>query len=56
MIKSAKDNGADAVKFQLWDPNNLAPGSWDKDGRRGYNKAYINEKNLIVYNFSKIYP
>ncbi len=55
MIKSAKDNGADAVKFQLWNPNNLVPGSWDIDGRREiYNKAYINEQKFkLLYDFSK---
>ncbi len=55
MIKSAKENGADAVKFQLWNPNNLIPGAWDNDGRREiYNKAYINEQKFeMLYNFSE---
>ena len=34
MIKSAKKAGADAVKFQIWDPKFLKRGPWDKDGRR----------------------
>lgn len=55
MIKSAKDNGADAVKFQLWNPKNLVPGPWDDDGRREiYNKAYLDEQKFeMLYNFSK---
>ena len=41
-IKQAKTCGADAVKFQLWNPNNLAPGEWDNDGRRQiYEKAEL---------------
>tara|TARA_B100001964_G_C14155090_1_gene563889 strand:+ start:188 stop:985 length:798 start_codon:yes stop_codon:yes gene_type:complete len=55
MVKSAKENGADAVKFQLWSPKNLVPGEWDNDGRREiYNKAYINEdKFKFLYDYSK---
>ena len=33
MIYAAKNSGADAVKFQIWDPSNLKSGPWDKDGR-----------------------
>lgn len=34
MIVSAKENGADYVKFQTWKYKNLKPGPWDTDGRR----------------------
>ena len=45
MIKSAKKNGADAVKFQIWDPKYLRKGSWDVDGRREiYRKAFLDSK------------
>ena len=45
MISSAKKNGADAVKFQIWDPKNLKEGAWDLDGRRKiYKKAFLNKK------------
>lgn len=55
MIKSAKENGADAVKFQLWNPNNLVPGEWDNDGRKEiYFKAYVDERKFEdLYNYSK---
>ena len=55
MIRSAKENGADAVKFQLWNPNNLAPGEWDNDGRKEiYLKAFVDEKKFReLYNYSK---
>ena len=55
MILSAKKSGADAVKFQVWDPKYLTPGAWDKDGRREiYNKSYLNKKKyLILKKYSK---
>lgn len=55
MIRSAKENGADAVKFQLWNPNNLAPGEWDNDGRKEiYLKAFVDEKKFReLYDYSK---
>lgn len=55
MILSAKKSGADAVKFQIWDPKNLTKGSWDSDGRKKiYEKAFLNEKKYkILKNFSK---
>ena len=41
-ILSAKKAGADAVKFQIWDPKYLRKGPWDKDGRREiYEKAFF---------------
>ena len=55
MIKAAKDNNADAVKFQLWNPNNLKKGPWDNDGRREiYFKSFLNyEKFKNLYAYSK---
>lgn len=55
MIISAKRNGADAVKFQIWNPKNLKKGPWDKDGRRElYEKSYLDRKKYkILYDFSK---
>ncbi len=48
MILAAKKSGADAVKFQIWDPKNLIDGPWDSDGRREiYEKAYLNKKKYI---------
>ena len=48
MIKSAKENGADTVKFQYWDPAHLKSGVWDTDGRREiYNKAALTEEKVI---------
>ena len=48
LILSAKKNGADAVKFQIWNPKNLKKGPWDKDGRRElYEKSYLNKKIII---------
>ena len=45
MIKSAKDNGADFVKTQIFDTKFLAPGPWDKDGRKNiYKKAQLTKK------------
>tara|TARA_B100001996_G_C18560351_1_gene554343 strand:- start:74 stop:901 length:828 start_codon:yes stop_codon:yes gene_type:complete len=48
MVLAAKKSGADAVKFQIWDPVNLKKGPWDKDGRREiYEKAFLNKKKYI---------
>ena len=45
LILSAKKNGADAVKFQIWNPKNLKKGPWDKDVRRElYEKYYLYKK------------
>ena len=38
MILSAKKGGADAVKFQIWDPKFLKKGPWDKDGEEKFIK------------------
>ena len=55
MIKSAKENGADAVKFQIWNPKNLKPGPWDNDGRRKlYNRSYLDTKKYkILFKYAK---
>ena len=42
---SAKDNGADFVKTQIFDTKFLTPGPWDKDGRKNiYKKAQLKLK------------
>ena len=57
MIDAAKDSGADFVKFQIWNPDNLKNGAWDKDGRKEiYKKAFLNKKkfqNLFDYSKKK---
>lgn len=55
MILAAKNSGADYVKFQIWNPKNLKPGPWDKDGRKEiYFKAFLNKNKFkILYNYSK---
>ncbi len=55
MILAAKRNGADAVKFQIWDPKNLKRGPWDNDGRKElYQKSFLDKKRFkLLYNFSK---
>jgi N,N'-diacetyllegionaminate synthase len=55
MITSAKNSGADAVKFQVWDPKFLKDGSWNSDGRREiYQKAKLNvDKFKELFEFSK---
>lgn len=55
MIYAAKNSGADAVKFQIWDPSNLKSGPWDKDGRiEIYKKAYLDKKKyLYLKKYSK---
>ena len=54
MIAAAKKSGADAVKFQIWNPSNLKNGPWDNDGRRKiYEKAYLDkEKYLYLKKYS----
>jgi len=48
MIQAAAYAGADFVKFQTFSVNRLAPGPWDKDGRRDlYKKAELNEEEHI---------
>ena len=55
MILSAKKNGADYVKTQVFDPTTLKPGPWDNDGRREiYEKAKItNEKYAKLLKYSR---
>lgn len=55
MIMRAKKAGADAVKFQIWDPKYLKKGAWDQDGRRKiYEKAFLDEsKYKQLKNFAK---
>ena len=49
MILAAKNSGADFVKFQIWNPDNLKSGSWDKDGRREiYKKSFLDEKKFKI--------
>ena len=48
MIASAKKSGADAVKFQIWNPKFLKKGKWDNDGRRKiYEKAQLTKKKYL---------
>jgi sialic acid synthase SpsE len=48
MMESAKNSGANMVKFQYWDPANLKPGPWDSDGRREiYNNAALSKNKII---------
>ena len=48
-ISFSKKAGADAVKFQIWDPKYLRKGPWDKDGRREiYEKAFLNRKKYLI--------
>ena len=45
MILSAKNNGADYVKTQIFDIKSLKPGPWNHDGRlKIYQKAQLNFK------------
>lgn len=47
MIQSAKECGANTVKFQYWNPDYLKEGVWDTDGRREiYNKAALTEDKV----------
>ena len=51
MIISAKNSGADCVKFQIWNPKYLKSGPWDYDGRRLiYEKAYLNKTKYALLN------
>jgi len=48
MIESAKKHGADTAKFQTWSVQRLAPGEWDRDGRREiYEKAELSKDKHI---------
>ncbi len=55
MILSAKNSGADFVKFQIWNPSNLKKGDWDKDGRKEiYKKAFLDKKKFkFLYEYSR---
>ena len=55
MILKAKKSGADAVKFQIWNPKFLKSGDWDLDGRRRiYEKAFLDEKKYkLLKSFAK---
>lgn len=55
MILEAKKSGANAVKFQIWNPKFLKKGNWDLDGRREiYEKAFLSQKKYkILKDFSK---
>lgn len=47
MITSAKKNGADIIKLQIWSVKHLKKGKWDKDGRRElYVKSELNKEQL----------
>ena len=51
MILSAKDAGADLIKFQMWHPKNLTKGPWDYDGRRKiYEKSFLDKKKYHILN------
>ena len=54
MIDEVKSSHCDFVKFQLWNPINLVPGPWDKDGRREiYDKSFLSyEKYFELYDYS----
>lgn len=48
MIVAAKNNGADFVKTQIFDVNQLKKGPWDLDGRREiYQKASLTDAKYI---------
>ena len=55
MILEAKKNGADFVKTQIFDVENLKEGPWDKDGRREiYKKAQLDSKKYKeLFNYAK---
>ena len=50
MISAAADSGANYAKFQTWNVDRLAKGSWDEDGRREiYEKAELSyEEHLLL--------
>ena len=54
MILMAKKSGADAVKFQIWNPKNLKRGPWDSDGRKKiYERAFLDkDRYKKLYNFA----
>jgi len=48
MISAAAENGADYVKFQTWQVENLKSGLWDTDGRREqYEKSELSYDDHI---------
>ena len=55
MIFEAKKNGADLVKTQIFNVENLKAGPWDKDGRREiYKKAQLDQKKYKeLFNYAK---
>lgn len=57
MIISAKNSGADFVKFQIWNPKYLKGGPWDKDGRKEiYIKSFLTKKKYkLLDSFCKKY-
>ena len=48
----AKKSGADAVKFQVWNPEHLKKGN-DTDGREIYIRKLFSEKYKLLKNFAK---
>lgn len=49
MIYSAKESGADYVKFQTWKVKNLVKGPWDTDGRKkDYIKSEMTEEKHMM--------
>ena len=56
MIDAAKKSGADFVKFQIWNPDNLKKGDWDMTmvEEKYIIKAFFNKKKFkILFNYSK---
>lgn len=54
MILSAKKSGANAVKFQVWNPATLRSGPWDDDGRRQiYEKSALTLKKYKLLKNSR---
>ena len=47
MVEAAATAGANVIKFQYWNPDNLTEGAWDEDGRREiYEKAYLTKDKI----------
>ena len=56
MILSAKNNGADYVKTQIFDIKSLKPGPWNHDGRlKIYQKAQLNFKQQSIVLFLTLF-